>query len=42
MEKLNHNLKEEIFVYKNRLAENDISSDKMNQYLEIALESCRS
>jgi preprotein translocase subunit SecD len=40
-EKLNHNLREEIFVYKTKLAENDLSSDKMNQYLEIALQSCR-
>jgi hypothetical protein len=37
MEKINHNLKEELFVYKNKPNESDASSDKMNQYLEIAL-----
>ena len=42
MEKINHNLKEELFVYKSKVAENDVSSDKMSQYLEIALESCKS
>ena len=42
MEKINHNLKEELFVYKSKIAENDVSSDKMSQYLEIALESCKS
>jgi hypothetical protein len=37
MEKLTQNLKEELFVYKSKVAENDASSDKMNQYMEIAL-----
>lgn len=37
LEKVNHNLKEEIYIFKSKQAENDASSDKMNQYLEIAL-----
>ena len=34
---MNQNLREEIYVYKTKAAEQDNSSDKMNQYLEIAL-----
>ena len=41
LEHVNHNLREEIFVCKAKMADNDASTDKMNQYLEIALESCR-
>ena len=33
LEKINHNLREQIFVYKSKISENDASSDKMNQYL---------
>jgi small-conductance mechanosensitive channel len=33
LEKVNHNLKEEICVFKSKLTEHDASSDKMNQYL---------
>ena len=39
---MNYNLREEIFVLKGKLADQDGSADKMGQYLEIALESCRS
>ena len=28
-------------MYKGKIADQDSSSDKMGQYLEIALESCR-
>ncbi len=33
LEKLNQNLKEEIYVCKSKITENDASTDKMNQYL---------
>ena len=33
LENVNHNLREEIFVCKSKMTENDASTDKMNQYL---------
>ena len=42
LQKVNENLKQEIFVCRSKITDNEVSSDKMNQYLEIALESCRS
>lgn len=34
-------LKEETIIYKNKLSDQDESSEKMHQYLEMALESCK-
>ena len=41
LEKVNHNLKEEVMVYKGKMAERDHSADKLNQYVETAMHSLR-
>lgn len=33
LEKINQNLREEIYVFKGKVAQNENSSDKINQYL---------
>lgn len=41
LEKVNHNLREEVFVYRNKMAEHDLSNDKMAQYYDTSLQACK-
>lgn len=41
LEVSNNSFREELIVYKNRVAEYGTSSDKVGQYMELALESCK-
>ncbi len=33
LEEINQNLKEQVYFFKNKVAQSDVSSDKMTQYL---------
>jgi hypothetical protein len=41
LEKVNLNLKEEVMVCRSKIAERDHSSDKINQYVETAMQSLK-
>lgn len=41
LEKVNHNLREEVLVYRSKMAEQDLSSDKMAQYFDTAMHSLK-
>jgi hypothetical protein len=38
---VNLNLKEEVMVYKSKIAERDQSTDKISQYMETAMQSLK-